>query len=170
MNQNIYTLVRPVIEWEESEATFAAFLTEEEAKAGKARLVDFWKAIQASIGEDPDYDPKVPGSWDIYEAWVTRRDENVKNAEWPFDCSKLYEDDVKYGGINPEDAINVRAVPLFSQSLPHEAIIRHLQDDLAALRDGLKDANIVRLNLLRGTIAWTPETLRSVLGEMEVKP
>ena len=40
-----------------------------------------------------------------------------------------------------------------------------VRKELAELKVNLSDANAVRINMLRGTIAWTPETLRSVLGE-----
>ena len=49
----------------------------------------------------------------------------------------------------------------------HWESIRPPCPELAQLKTILADPNAVRLNMLRGTIAWTPETLRSVLGEME---
>ena len=39
--------------------------------------------------------------------------------------------------------------------------------ELTQIKTILSDPNAVRINMLRGTIAWTPETLRSVLGEPE---
>lgn len=45
-----------------------------------------------------------------------------------------------------------------------QIIERETGDELRRLKAILADPNQVRLNLLRGTIAWTPETLGSVLG------
>ncbi len=48
-----------------------------------------------------------------------------------------------------------------------EIEVERLTTEITQLKAILADPNAVRLNMLHGTIAWTPETLRSVLGEPE---
>ena len=57
------------------------------------------------------------------------------------------------------DAIQ-RLIFLESQIIDRETKLEQIKDVLA-------DPNAVRINMLRGAIAWTPEGLRHVLGDMD---
>jgi len=46
-----------------------------------------------------------------------------------------------------------------------QACVRVLAAEVRSIRAILSDASAVHLNMLRGTIAWTPENLRHVTGD-----
>lgn len=57
--------------------------------------------------------------------------------------------------------------PAMEAAIAHWESIRPPCPELAQLKTILADPNAVRINMLRGTIAWTTETLRSVLGDSD---
>ena len=110
----IYTLVRPVLDYEESETTFAAFLTREDAEAAKNELVGEWKKIRQKIGDDVICDDiHNEESWDRYEKWDLKRRKIIEKCRLPFQAKNVYNYDLGSSYNNPESSIEVRELPLF---------------------------------------------------------
>ncbi len=115
--KQIYTLVRPVLGYDESETTFAAFFTEVEANAAKNEILSLWRKILeefSSLGERPEFYLEGEG-WETYKAWSDKKCAIIKKFgdQWKFNCGELYLQDVICGD-SPDVYIEVRAVPLYS--------------------------------------------------------
>lgn len=118
MKNQIYTLVRPVLDYEESENTFAAFFTEAEANAARDLIIAYWKTILEKIkevGEEPDFHLEGSG-WETYKEWADKRIKIIHSftQKWPFDCQDYYRSDLVRKGNTPEESVEVRAIPLYS--------------------------------------------------------
>jgi len=115
--KQIYTLVRPVLGYDESETTFAAFFTETEANAARDQILAFWKKILEefeALGERPDFYLAGEG-WEVYKVWSDKKSEIINKFadKWPFNCGELYLPDVIRSDW-PDVYIEVRAIPLYS--------------------------------------------------------
>lgn len=111
MQNKIYTLIRPVLDYEESETTFAAFLTREAAEAARQEIINFWKNLKESIGEAPP--SQTDEEWRVYEEWDTWAQEKIDNAIWPYNCRETYQYKFLYYGNAPEEEVQISEIPLF---------------------------------------------------------
>ncbi len=116
-----YTLVRPARDYEDSEQTYAVFLTRESAEAARAQITIFWKELLENIGLEPELTytlgrPVDDEEYSVWEEWDEKRNAILKAAEkdWPFNSEEVYRFDVKYGSCGPEDGTEIREIPLFS--------------------------------------------------------
>jgi len=117
--KKIYTLVRPVLDYEESETTYAAFFTEAEANAARDEIIAFWENILEKIkeiGEEPNFDlyAEDDKGWDEYVEWSDKRQKVIDSfsGKWPFDVEARYSCDITRE--TPSQAVEVRAIPLYS--------------------------------------------------------
>lgn len=116
--KQIYTLVRPVLDYEESETTFAAFFTEAEANAARAEIITFWKNILeeiSEIGEEPDFHLEGEG-WEVYKEWADKRIKIIHkfSGKWPLSSEDIYRADIVRRAHFFNEAVEVRAIPLYS--------------------------------------------------------
>ena len=111
MNNKIYTLIRPVLDYEESETTFAAFLTREAAESARQEIIDFWNNAKKKIGEEPEWESDE--EWKVYKKWDIRRDEIMGKLKWPYKSKEAILFDFRYSWRGPDEFIQISEVPLF---------------------------------------------------------
>ncbi len=118
--KQIYTLVRPGFDYDESDSTFAAFLIEVEANAARDEIILLWnrvlKKVEEACGKEPEIDIfSIDGEmWRVYQEWCNKRQEIINEFadKWPFNSWSQYKYD--FGRDVPERFIEVRAIPLYS--------------------------------------------------------
>ncbi len=111
MKKKIYTLIRPVLDYEESETTFAAFLTREVAESARREIIDYWNRLKDELGERPNWE--TDEEWAIYEKWDDNFRETLEKSNWPYNSKEAIFFDFQHSRHTPSEAVQISEVPLF---------------------------------------------------------
>lgn len=102
----IYTLLRPALDYDESEVTYAAFLTFSAAERAREEILEFCKNLKEKIGEEPrpagaSYKNWTPEEFETFSQWNLNLSEILNSAAWPYDCG-VYAMDLIRGDLKDE--------------------------------------------------------------------
>jgi hypothetical protein len=112
----IYTLVRPITEWEESTITYAAFSTKEDAENARQEIIDFWNKIKEAVSpkpkETPRYDVNFVDLDNYRERWYDwfMKLTNPVGRDWPYNSEGVYDSDLH---SDPECYVEIVELPLY---------------------------------------------------------
>ena len=99
----IYTLIRPVRDYGETEITYAAFSTREDAEKARLEIIDFWNKLKEGVGP--------PTECENWFEWCNKLTDPIGKT-WPYNSMGVYNYDVITNN-SPEGCVEIRELPLY---------------------------------------------------------